>query len=126
MSSGKKLKIVGLNVEMAAGEAARAGEASEDFSATPTSPDPEVRTLAKRRKFNSAYKLALLSEIDIGSLSPGRSEVQLAAQPPPPELCVALQGVPAGGEREGLTCPIFLYQVECERFSEEDLARKGE
>ncbi len=75
MLSGKKLKMVGLNVEMAAGEAARAGEASEDFSAAPTSPDPEVRTLAKRRKFNSAYKLALLSEIDIGSLSPGRSEV---------------------------------------------------
>ncbi len=104
------------------------GKPREDFSAAPTSPDPEVRTLAKRRKFNSAYKLALLSEIDIGSLSPGRSEVQLAAQPPPPppELCVALQGVPAGGEREGLTCPIFLYQVECEIFSEEDLARKGE
>lgn len=54
----------------------------------------------------------------------GLISVQLVAHPP--KLCVALQGVPAGAEREGLTCPIFLYQVECERFSEEDLARKGE
>ena len=57
-------------------------------------------------------------------LGSGLISVQLVAHPP--ELFVALQGVPAGAEREGLTCPIFLYQVECERFSEEDLARKGE
>jgi transposase-like protein len=64
MSSRKKLKMVASNVEMAAGEAARAGEASADFPAAPARPDPEVRALAKRRKFNAAYKLAVLSEVD--------------------------------------------------------------
>ena len=64
MSSRKKLKMVASNVEMAAGEAARAGEASADFPAAPVRPDPEVRALAKRRKFNAAYKLAVLSEVD--------------------------------------------------------------
>ena len=64
MSSRKKLKMVASNVEMAAGEAARAGEASADIPAAPVRPDPEVRALAKRRKFNAAYKLAVLSEAD--------------------------------------------------------------
>jgi transposase len=64
MSSRKKLKMVASNVGMAAGEAARAGEASADFPAALARPDPEVRALAKRRKFNAAYKLAVLSEVD--------------------------------------------------------------
>jgi transposase-like protein len=64
MSSRKKLKMVASNIEVAAGEAARAGEASADFPAAPARPDPEVRALAKRRKFNAAYKLAVLNEVD--------------------------------------------------------------
>ena len=64
MSSRKKLKMVASNVEVAAGEAARAEQASADFPAAPARPDPEVRALAKRRKFNAAYKLAVLSEVD--------------------------------------------------------------
>lgn len=53
MSSRKKLKMVASNMEVAAG-----------FPAAPAAPDPEVRALAKRRKFNAAYKLAVLSEAD--------------------------------------------------------------
>jgi transposase-like protein len=64
MSSRKKLKMVASNMEVAAGEAARAGQASAGFPAAPAAPDPEVRVLAKRRKFNAAYKLAVLSEAD--------------------------------------------------------------
>jgi transposase len=53
MSSRRKLKMVGLNEEVAAG-----------FPAARTRPDAEVRALAKRRKFDAAYKLAVLSEAD--------------------------------------------------------------
>ena len=64
MSSRKKLKVVASNMEVAAGEAARAGKASAGFPAARAAPDPEVRALAKRRKFDAAYKLAVLSEAD--------------------------------------------------------------
>ena len=64
MSSRKKPKMVVLNAEVAAGEAARAGQASAGFPAGRATPDPEVRALAKRRKFDAAYKLAVLSEAD--------------------------------------------------------------
>jgi len=64
MSSRKKLKMVALNAEGAAGEGARAGQASAGFPAARARPDPEVRALAKRRKFDAAYKLAVLSEAD--------------------------------------------------------------
>ncbi len=64
MSSRKKLKMVALNAEVAAGEGARAGQTSAGFPAARATPDPEVRALAKRRKFDAAYKLAVLSEAD--------------------------------------------------------------
>ena len=64
MSSRKKLKVVASNMKVAAGEAARAGKASVGFPAARATPDPEVRALAKRRKFDAAYKLAVLSEAD--------------------------------------------------------------
>lgn len=64
MSLRKKPKVVAPNMEVAAGEAARAGKASAGFPAAPAAPDPEVRALAKRRKFDAAYKLAVLSEAD--------------------------------------------------------------
>ena len=60
MSSRKKLKMVALNAEVAAG----AGPASAGLPAARARPDPEVRALAKRRKFDAAYKLAVLSEAD--------------------------------------------------------------
>ena len=60
MSSRKKLKMVASNVEVSAGEAARA-EASADF---PAAPDPEVRAVAKRRQFSAAYKLSVLAQAD--------------------------------------------------------------
>ena len=60
MSSRKKLKMVASNVEMAAGETARA-EASADF---PAAPDPEVHAVAKRRQLSAAYKLSVLAQID--------------------------------------------------------------
>lgn len=63
MSSRKKLKMVALSAEVAAGEAARA-EASAALPAARARPDPEVRALAKRRKFDAAYKLAVLGEAD--------------------------------------------------------------
>jgi transposase len=53
MSSRKKLNMIASNVEVAAGEAAARA-----------TPDPEVHALAKRRKFDAAYKLAVLSEAD--------------------------------------------------------------
>lgn len=64
MSSRKKLKVIASNMEVAAGEAVRAGKASAGFPAARAVPDPEVRALAKRRKFDAAYKLAVLSEAD--------------------------------------------------------------
>ena len=64
MSSRKKPKMVALNVGVAAGEAARAGPASAGFPAARARPDPEVRALAKRRRFDAAYKLAVLGEAD--------------------------------------------------------------
>jgi len=64
MSSRKKLKVVASNMEVAAGEVARAGKASAGLPAARATPDPEVRALAKRRKFDAAYKLAVLSEAD--------------------------------------------------------------
>ena len=64
MSSRKKLKMVASNMEAAAGEAARAGPASAGLPAARARPDPEVRALAKRRKFDAPYKLAVLSEAD--------------------------------------------------------------
>ncbi len=60
MSTRKKLKMVASNVEMSAGEAARA-EASAGF---PAAPDPEVRAVAKRRQFSAAYKLSVLAQAD--------------------------------------------------------------
>ena len=67
MASRKKLKMVASNREVAAGKAARAGEASADF---PAAPDPEVRAVAKRRQFSAAYKLAVLAQAD-GLTEPG-------------------------------------------------------
>jgi transposase-like protein len=67
MSSRKKLKMVAVNMEVAAGEAARAGEASAGF---PAAPDPEVRAVAKRRQFSAAYKLSVLAQVD-GLTEPG-------------------------------------------------------
>lgn len=64
MSSKKKLKMVASNMEVAAGEAARAGQASAGFPAAPAAPDPEVRAVAKRRQFSAAYKLAVLAQAD--------------------------------------------------------------
>ena len=64
MSSRKKPKVVASRIEVAAGEAARAGKASAGFPAARATPDPEVRALARRRKFDAAYKLAVLSEAD--------------------------------------------------------------
>ena len=64
MSSRKKLKMVALDAEVAAGEAAGAGSASAGSPAARARPDPEVRALAKRRKFDAAYKLAVLGEAD--------------------------------------------------------------
>src|SRR3970282_2606562 len=64
MSSRKKLKMVALNAAVAAGEAARAGQASAGLPAARARPDPEVRAIAKRRKFDAAYKLAVLGEAD--------------------------------------------------------------
>jgi transposase len=64
MSQRKKLKMVS---SMVAGEAARAGEASavSPAAAAPSAaPDPEVRTVAKRRQFSAAYKLSVLEEAD--------------------------------------------------------------
>ena len=70
MSSRKKLKMVALNVGVAAGEAARAGEASAGFPAAVAAPDPEVRAVAKRRSFPAAYKLSVLAQAD-GLSGPG-------------------------------------------------------
>ena len=64
MSSRKKPKVVASRIEVAAGEAARAGKASAGFPVARATPDPEVRALARRRKFDAAYKLAVLSEAD--------------------------------------------------------------
>ena len=52
MSERKKLKMV------------------SSTTATSPAPDPEVRSVAKRRQFNAAYKLAILEEADRCS-SPG-------------------------------------------------------
>ncbi|MSQ64418.1 MAG: hypothetical protein EXR33_11405 [Betaproteobacteria bacterium] len=62
MSSREKLKIVALNAAVAAGESAGAGPASAGLPAANARPDPEVRALAKRRKFDAANKLAVLSD----------------------------------------------------------------
>ena len=64
MSSRKKLKMVALDAQVAAGEPAGAGPASAGSLAARARPDPEVRALAKRRKFDAAYKLAVLGEAD--------------------------------------------------------------
>ena len=64
MSSRKKLKMVASNIEVAAGEAARAGQASAGFPAAAAVPDPEVRAVAKRRQFSAAYKLSVLAQVD--------------------------------------------------------------
>ena len=64
MSSRKKLKMVALNAQVAAGEAAGAGPASAALPAARARPDPEVRAVAKRRTFDAAYKLAVLGEAD--------------------------------------------------------------
>ena len=64
MSSRKKLKMVASNMEVAAGEAARAGQASAGFPAARAAPDPEVRAVAKRRQFSAAYKLSVLAQVD--------------------------------------------------------------
>ena len=64
MSDKRKLKMIS---SMLAGEAARAGEASavSPAAAAPSgAPDPEVRAVAKRRKFSAAYKLSVLEEAD--------------------------------------------------------------
>ncbi len=70
MSSRKKLKMVASNMEVAAREAARAGQASAGFPAAPAAPDPEVRAVAKRRQFSAAYKLSVLAQAD-GLTEPG-------------------------------------------------------
>lgn len=64
MLSRKKLKMVASGMEVAAGEAARAGQASAGFPAARVAPDPEVRAVAKRRQFSAAYKLAVLAETE--------------------------------------------------------------
>jgi len=61
MSSMKKLKMVAANIEVGAGKAARAGQASAGL---PAAPDPEVRAIAKRRQFSAAYKLSVLARAD--------------------------------------------------------------
>jgi transposase-like protein len=63
MSDKRKLKMISSMVA----EAARAGTASavSAAAAAPSAvPDAEVRTLAKRRQFNAAYKLSVLEEAD--------------------------------------------------------------
>lgn len=67
MSSRKKLKMVASSMEVAAGEAARAEQASAGFPAARAAPDPEVRAIAKRRQFSAAYKLSVLAQADRGS-----------------------------------------------------------
>lgn len=56
--------MVALNEEVAAVKSAGAGPASAGLTAAGARPDPEVRALAKRRKFEAAYKLAVLGEAD--------------------------------------------------------------
>jgi len=67
MSSRKKLKMIASSMEVAAGEAARAGKASAGFPAARAVPDPEVRAVAKRRQFGAAYKLSVLEQADRAS-----------------------------------------------------------
>lgn len=67
MSSRKKLKMVVSSMEVAAGKAARAEQASAGFPAARAAPDPEVRAVAKRRQFSAAYKLSVLAQADQGS-----------------------------------------------------------
>ena len=64
MSSRKKLKMVVSSMEVAAGKAARAEQASAGFPAARAAPDPEVRAVAKRRQFSAAYKLSVLAQAD--------------------------------------------------------------
>jgi transposase len=61
MSEREKLKMISSTTAEAL---ARAGEASAGASAPSAVPDPEVRTVAKRRRFSAAYKLALLEAAD--------------------------------------------------------------
>jgi transposase len=63
MSDKRKLKMIS---SMVAAEAARAeaSAVSAAAAATSTVPDAEVRTVAKRRQFNAAYKLSVLEEVD--------------------------------------------------------------
>ncbi len=58
MSQRKKLKMVSSDeATVAVAELLQAGSAE-------TRPDPEVRAVAKRRRFSAAYKLAVLAEVD--------------------------------------------------------------
>jgi len=58
MSQRKKLKMISSNETTAAvAERVPAGDAG-------ARPDPEVRAVAKRRRFSAAYKLAVLAEAD--------------------------------------------------------------
>ncbi len=59
--------MVASNLEVAAGQAARAGQASAGFPAARAVPDPEVRAVAKRRQFSAAYKLSVLEQADRAS-----------------------------------------------------------
>jgi transposase-like protein len=65
MSERKKLKMVEAIESGMAAERARAGGASASSAAAPiAAPDPEVRTIARRRSFTAAYKLSVLAEAD--------------------------------------------------------------
>ena len=58
MSQRKKLKVV------SSGEATGAVAELVRAGSSEARPDPEVRAVAKRRQFNAAYKLSVLTEAD--------------------------------------------------------------
>ncbi len=61
MSETKKLKMVRVSSGSSAA-AAQVGAAAA--AANPSSPDPEVRAVARRRQFSAAYKLSVLEQAD--------------------------------------------------------------
>ena len=64
MSDRKKLKMVSSMIAVEAAGAGTASAVSTAAAAPSGTPDPEVRTVAKRRQFNAAYKLSVLEEAD--------------------------------------------------------------
>lgn len=70
MSSRKKLKAVASSTEVAVAEAARARQALAGFPAAPAAPDLEVRAVAKRQQFRTAYTFSVLEQT-VRASSPG-------------------------------------------------------